>query len=84
MLITSNFQPDDLYKNGLQRNDFLPFIDLIKNNYSIIDIHISTDYRRQTLNQSKTYFTPINKETSEEFYKLFNRFIDETHNIYKS
>ena len=78
-LITSNFQPDDLYKNGLQRNDFLPFIDLIKNNYSIIDIHISTDYRRQTLNQSKTYFTPINKETSEEFYKLFNRFIDETH-----
>ena len=79
LLITSNFQPDDLYKNGLQRNDFLPFIDLIKNNYSIIDIHISTDYRRQTLNQSKTYFTPINKETSEEFYKLFNRFIDETH-----
>ena len=79
LLITSNFQPDDLYKNGLQRNDFLPFIDLIKNNYSIIDIHISIDYRRQTLNQSKTYFTPINKETSEEFYKLFNRFIDETH-----
>ncbi len=79
LLISSNFQPDDLYKDGLQRNDFLPFIELIKNNFEIINININTDYRRQTLNQSKTYFTPINSETEDEFKKLFNRFVDNTH-----
>ena len=79
LIISSNFEPDELYKNGLQRNDFIPFIELIKNNFAVIDININTDYRRQTLNQSKTYFTPINIETREEFNKLFNRFVDESH-----
>ncbi len=79
LIISSNFNPDDLYKDGLQRNDFIPFINLIKNNFSIINIKINTDYRRETLNQSKTYFTPINKETKKEFNKLFNRFVDESH-----
>ena len=78
-IISSNFHPDDLYKDGLQRNDFLPFIELIKNKYEIINININTDYRRETLNQSKTYFTPINQETKNEFHKLFNRFVDEVH-----
>ena len=79
IIISSNFQPDDLYKDGLQRNDFLPFIELIKKKFSIVNIDINIDYRRQTLNQSKTYFTPINKETKDEFTKLFNRFVDDTH-----
>ena len=78
-IISSNFHPDDLYKDGLQRNDFLPFIEFIKNKYEIINININTDYRRETLNQSKTYFTPINQETKNEFHKLFNRFVDEVH-----
>ena len=79
LIISSNFHPDDLYKDGLQRNDFLPFIDLIKKNYEIINININTDYRRETLNQSKTYFSPINQETNDEFNKLFNRFVDNSH-----
>ena len=79
LLISSNFKPNDLYKDGLQRNDFLPFIELIQNDFEIINIKINTDYRRQTLNQSKTYFTPINSETRNEFNKLFNRFVDNTH-----
>tara|TARA_B100000575_G_scaffold259221_1_gene231313 strand:+ start:4619 stop:5659 length:1041 start_codon:yes stop_codon:yes gene_type:complete len=79
LIISSNFQPDDLYKDGLQRTDFLPFIELIKKNFSVINMNINTDYRRQTLNQSKTYFTPINKETKAEFIKLFNRFVDNAH-----
>ena len=79
LIISSNFHPEDLYKDGLQRNDFLPFIDLIKKNYEVINININTDYRRETLNQSKTYFTPINQETRDEFNKLFNRFVDNSH-----
>tara|TARA_B100001093_G_scaffold15260_1_gene14003 strand:+ start:5007 stop:6059 length:1053 start_codon:yes stop_codon:yes gene_type:complete len=79
LIISSNFHPDDLYKDGLQRADFIPFIELIKKNYAVINIDINTDYRRQTLNQSKTYFTPITDETKKEFNRLFNRFVDETH-----
>ncbi len=79
LIISSNFHPDELYKNGLQRNDFLPFIDLINKNFSVINININIDYRRETLNQSKTYFTPINQETQDEFKKLFNRFVDQSH-----
>ena len=79
LIISSNFPPDELYKDGLQRNDFIPFIELIKKNCEVINIKINTDYRRETLNQSKTYFTPINHETRGEFNKLFNRFVDELH-----
>ena len=72
-MTSSNFNPDDLYKNGLQRSDFLPFIKHIKENYDVIGVDSETDYRRLALNQSKTYFTPINRDTEEEFNLLFNR-----------
>ena len=76
VLVSSNFEPDDLYKNGLQRNDFLPFIEFLKENYEIISLNQMQDYRRKMLNQSKTYFTPINEMTKNEFNKLFDRFVD--------
>ena len=76
VMTSSNFQPNDLYKNGLQRADFLPFIQHIKESYDVINVASETDYRRLTLNQSKTYFTPINKDTEEEFNSLFNRLVD--------
>ena len=76
IMTSSNFQPNDLYKNGLQRADFLPFIKHIKESYDVINVASETDYRRITLNQSKTYFTPINKDTEEEFNSLFNRLVD--------
>ncbi len=78
ILISSNFKPLDLYKNGLQRNDFLPFIDLIKSNFKVLHLANINDYRQKMLNQSKTYFTPINKKTSYEFEKLFERFVDKS------
>ena len=76
VMTSSNFQPNDLYQNGLQRADFLPFIQHIKESYDVINVASETDYRRLTLNQSKTYFTPINKDTEEEFNSLFNRLVD--------
>ena len=76
ILTSSNFEPDDLYKNGLQRNDFLPFIEFVKENFAVFSINQIQDYRRKMLNQSKTYFTPINKNTTNEFNNLFDRFVD--------
>ena len=78
ILISSNFKPNELYKDGLQRNDFIPFINFVEKNFKIIGLENIKDYRRQMLNQSKTYFTPINKQTSEEFLTLFERFVDKS------
>ncbi len=76
VMTSSNFQPHDLYVNGLQRADFLPFISHLEENYDVINVASETDYRRITLNQSKTYFTPINQDTEEEFKSLFSRLVD--------
>ena len=76
VLVSSNFQPNELYNQGLQREDFLPFINFINKNFKLIKLNNSVDYRRFNLNQTKTYFTPINDETKYEFKKLFNRFVD--------
>lgn len=76
VLVSSNFHPQNLYADGLQRSDFIPFIDLILSNFELIQLDNSKDYRRLALNHLKTYFTPINNETKEEFNKLFERFVD--------
>ena len=76
ILISSNFKPSDLYENGLQRDDFLPFVNFLENFFQIIHFKDIKDYRRKMLNQSKTYFTPINEQTSKEFKNLFDKFVD--------
>ena len=76
IMTSSNFHPNELYQDGLQRGDFLPFINHITKNYNVISVESSQDYRRLTLNQSKTYFTPILRDTSDEFNKLFERLVD--------
>jgi len=78
ILISSNFNPTELYKDGLQRDDFMPFIQLIIANYKVIHLEQIQDYRRLMLNQSKTYFTPINEKTYFEFNKLFERFVNQS------
>jgi cell division protein ZapE len=70
IIITSNRKPDHLYKNGLQRQRFEPFIKLIKNELLILNLDSNTDYRFENIKSlAKVYFTPLGKEA--------DRFIDE-------
>ncbi len=55
VLTTSNFEPDALYLHGLQRNQFLPAIELIKQNFDIVNIDDGVDYRLRELEKAGVY-----------------------------
>ncbi len=75
-VITSNYKPDELYKNGLQRSQFIPFIDLIKRDMNIVNLKNTKDLRSNTKNQERKYFIfPINKKTQGRFKYLYNKII---------
>ena len=57
VLTTSNFEPDVLYLHGLQRNQFLPAIDLIKQNFDIVNVDGGVDYRLRELEKAGVYHT---------------------------
>ena len=58
VVTTSNRPPDDLYKDGLNRQLFLPFIALIKENMVVHELTSTTDYRQHRLAGAQSYFTP--------------------------
>lgn len=62
IVTTSNRPPDDLYKDGLNRQLFLPFIALIKERMHVHELFSETDYRQGRLAGSPTYFTPLSGE----------------------
>ena len=55
VLTTSNFSPDALYLHGLQRQQFMPAIDLIKQNFDIINVDGGVDYRLRELEKAGVY-----------------------------
>ncbi len=63
LVATSNRVPDDLYKNGLQRERFLPAIALIRQHTHIMHMDGKTDHRIALLEQDEVYYTPITEET---------------------
>jgi len=72
LVTTSNVAPDDLYKNGLQREQFLPAIDMLKENTQVMHITTKTDYRLRHLKEAGVFYFPLNDETREKMEKSFN------------
>ena len=55
LVTTSNFEPDALYLHGLQRTQFLPAIELIKQNLDVVNVDAGTDYRLRELEKAGVY-----------------------------
>jgi cell division protein ZapE len=62
VVTTSNRPPDDLYKDGLNRNLFLPFIALLKERMDVRELDAARDYRQDRLAGAQSYFTPIDAD----------------------
>ena len=58
VVATSNVAPDDLYKDGLNRALFLPFLDLMAERMEIVELGARTDYRLQKLRRAPVYYCP--------------------------
>ncbi|OCX65765.1 ATPase [Thioclava sp. SK-1] len=62
VVTTSNRVPNDLYKDGLNRQLFLPFITLLQERLQVHEIQSETDYRLNRLSGQQVYFTPAGRE----------------------
>ncbi|TKD51775.1 cell division protein ZapE [Sphingomonas baiyangensis] len=76
MVATSNRPPRDLYKDGLNREHFLPFIDLIEAQMDVLPLNGPVDYRRDRLGAIDTWLTPNGAEATAALSAAFFRLTD--------
>src|SRR5258706_850295 len=70
-VMTSNYRPDDLYPNGLQRARFLPAIEILKRDLDVVELGGSTDHRRRLLDGLSVYYTPIDARPDQYLARFF-------------
>jgi cell division protein ZapE len=71
LVLTSNYKPDDLYPNGLQRSRFLPAIEILKRDLDVVELSGTTDHRRRLLDALSVYYTPIDSHADENLARFF-------------
>jgi len=71
IIVTSNTKIDELYKDGLQRDQFNPFIKIMEQKSIECELKIEDDYRKSSNNQKQRYFYPLNQETNFKINKFF-------------
>ena len=80
ILITTNTKLIDLYKDGLQREQFIPFIDLIEKKSIQKELFLEEDYRTQSQDNNQRIFFPLNEKT---LFKINQKFRIFTKNLKK-
>jgi cell division protein ZapE len=73
IVVTSNFQPDALYPNGLHRDRILPAIALLKAQLEVVDVDGGTDYRQLALAQLEMYLCPLGPAADAALARAFER-----------
>ena len=76
MVATSNRPPKDLYKDGLNREHFLPFIALVEERLDVMGLNGPTDYRRDRLGDGARWFVPADDAATAALSAAFFRLTD--------
>ena len=73
VIFSSNIKINDLYKDGLQREQFIPFIKILEFNCYQKELLINEDYRSSKNNNTERFLSPINQSTNFQFNKFFRK-----------
>ena len=73
LVTTSNFHPDDLYKNGLQRDRFIPAIKLLKEHTKVVEMGGNYDYRSEAFKELGIYYFVNDDKADERLDKHFKQ-----------
>lgn len=76
VVTTSNRPPRDLYKDGLNRSLFLPFIDLVEEELDVLPLNGPTDYRLDRLGEIDTWHSPLGEKATAQVREAFFRLTD--------
>jgi cell division protein ZapE len=76
LVATSNRPPDDLYKDGLNRQLFLPFIALLKERLEVVSVSGGHDWRLDRLRAAGAWFSPIDADNQAQFDTLWRDMLD--------
>src|SRR5210317_866335 len=77
VLFSSNIKINDIYKDGLQRDQFLPFIKILKNKCFQEKLIIEEDYRKSQSDKNKRFFYPLNSITNFKVNKFYRQITKE-------
>jgi len=77
VIATTNVAPDELYAGGLQRERFLPFIDLLKTRMDILELDGAVDYRFKRLKDLSVYHHPLGAAATAALDRAFERMTDD-------
>ncbi len=73
VVLTSNSAPGQLYEGGLQRDNFLPFIELLKTRLDILQLDNGRDYRLERLRNEPVYHTPLGRKAKSALERTFSQ-----------
>ncbi len=82
LVMTSNYQPDDLYPNGLQRARFLSAIEILKEELEVVEIAGARDHRRRILESIPVYHTPLSDYAEQSLARAFDAMSKASHAVF--
>jgi cell division protein ZapE len=72
-MMTSNYEPDTLYPNGLHRDRMLPTIELLKDRLDVMCVDAGIDYRKRALEQVDAYHTPLGQDADRQLRHAYSK-----------
>ena len=75
LVTTSNAEPDNLYKDGLQRSRFIPAIESIKRHTEVVFLGGDIDYRLRVLENAEIYHTPLDDKADQSLESYFRQMV---------